>query len=94
MSLKTYTVNVNGNSNGNTITSPFTIEVNRMEYDSVDNELRIHLCTKNGTQCCPNDDIDGVKTYAVPSMSSSKNLDLTNALEADLDTIYGSGNWS
>jgi hypothetical protein len=93
MSKKTYTVTVNGSSNGNVIAQPFTIEVDAMNYDS--NTLIIKTCTKNGSDdVCANDNIASELDFSLPSMSTSKNNDLSNTIEPLLDAAYGVGNWS
>lgn len=92
MAHATYTITVNGNSNGNVIVQPFTIEVLRMEYN--EDALVVDSQTINGSgNNCENDDILNRKGYAFPAMTSSKNTDLANSIEADLTAAYGA-NWS
>ena len=105
MALKTYTITTNGDSKGNVIQQPFTIEVHNMQYrDSGggDTGLFLLVCTMNGSgQTCANSDLEGqgygddgtTKTYALPAMDSSKIADLVATIEVDLTNAYG-GNWS
>lgn len=106
MALKTYTVTVNGASNGNVISQPFTIELHQLSYVSdgtLDAEgnpityMAVSSCTKNGGgNDCANDDIANYNQFALPAMTSSKNADLaaTDSFEDLLDAAYGVGNWS
>lgn len=95
--LKRYTVTVNGTSNGNTIAQPFTIDIHKIGYQSeegYEDNMMVSSCTKNASgDFCENDDIKSVETFELPSMASSKNLDLT-PFEGLLDVAYGVGNWS
>ena len=96
MSLKTYTITQNGSSNGNVIAQPFTIEVCKIEQINVNGveATRVSTCTKNGNgDICDNDDIPAYKDYDLQPMTSSKNNDLVNTLEADLNSAYP-GSWS
>jgi len=93
MAHKTYTINVDGNSEGNVIASPFTINVEELQY--LHDNLVLITSTVNSTGVkCNNDDIAGRLEYDSPAMSSSKNADLTSTIEADLDSAYGQGNWA
>jgi hypothetical protein len=97
MSLKTYTINVDGKSGGNTISSPFTIDVVKMNYTKQDDldSLEIQACTCNGDgDECINDDIPMVGTYDGQIITSSKQNDLSNTFENTLNEKYGPGNWS
>ena len=96
MSLKTYTITQNGSSNGNVIAQPFTINVHKIEQIDANGLLatRVSVCTKNGSgDVCENDDIASSKNYDLQSMGSSKNNDLVNTLEVDLEAAYP-GKWS
>lgn len=93
MAHKTYTINVDGNSEGNVIASPFTINVEELQYLHDNLVLITSTDTGNGTPCT-NSDIAGRIEYDSPAMSSSKNADLTSTIEVDLDNVYGQGNWS
>ena len=96
MALKIYTITKNGKANRNTITQPFTIEVQGMQYldeENEDSQLIITTCTKNGGgTLCINDDIPQKNVYRLPVMTSSKNTDLSE-LETDLEAKYP-GKWS
>lgn len=95
--LKTYTVTTNGDSDGNVIVQPFTIEILNMQYSSEgpEDKLIVTTCTRNGSgNVCENSDIPHYNEFALPGMTSSKNTDLSNSIEGLLDTAYGNGNWS
>ena len=99
MSLKIYTITVDGDDNGNVIAQPFTIEVIQLMHVSemVGEEIiemtKVQVCTKNGTMMCGNTDIPDSNTYDLQQMSSSSNAVLANTIEVALEAAYP-GNWS
>ena len=95
MSLKTYTITMDGNDNGNVITQPFTIEVAQISSlsEGESSLTQVRVCTKNANGQCGNSDIADTKNYALQSMSSSANAVLSNTIEADLEAAYP-GKWS
>ena len=108
MPLKTYTVTATGmKSNGNDLDPPFTVTVPEMAYSKDDNagsdNLIVHTCVRNSSgDICVWDELEaqgynnGRKIYTspAPAMTTSKNNDLSNSLEDDLDLAAGQGNWS
>lgn len=96
MSYRTYTVTDAGVSQGNPISDPHTIEVIGMNYYSNEGVewLEVITCTRNnGGSVCINDVIKTTKNYQLPVITSSKQLDLQNTLEVDLEAAHP-GNWS
>jgi hypothetical protein len=96
MSLKLYTINVAGSSEGNVIPSGFTIDVHQIAHlsEGETEKTQIRVCTKNATTMCNNDDIADTLDYALQAMSSSSNAIFTATIEVTLDAVYGEGNWS
>ena len=95
MSLKTYTITMDGNDNGNVIAQPFTIEVAQVSsLDEGDSSFtQVRVCTKNANGQCGNSDIADTKNYDLQPMSSSMNAALSNTIEQDLEAAYP-GKWS
>ena len=97
MSLKTYTINVAGDDNGNVIAAPFTIEVLQItDYSEEGNSFtQIWSCTKNGSSAaCGNSDIPEKQNYELQGEGVTRAAALTATIEADLDAAYGVGNWT
>ena len=99
MSLKIYTITVDGDDNGNIIAQPFTIEViQTMSYSETVNEeltefTKVQVCTKNGTGMCGNTDIPDSNTYDLQTASKSRTAVLAATIEVDLEAAYP-GAWS
>ena len=95
---------MNGTSNGLVIVSPFTVEVhgiNNYKSDELDCCELITCVKTNGGDPCECDELVALGYYGgrkkiepAFGLASSKQNDLTNSLEADLDAAFGQGNWS
>lgn len=95
MSLKTYTITVDGDDNGNVIAQPFTIDVHQIaSLDEGESSFtQVRVCTKNAIGMCQNSDIPDSNNYALQSMASSSNAVLAATIEVDLEAAYP-GAWS
>ena len=100
MSLKIYTVTVDGNDNRNVIAQPFTIEVHQVgsvsegSGETLSEFTQVRVCTKNAVGMCNNSDIPDSNNYELQTASKSRTAMLTATIEVDLDAVYGSGNWN
>tara|TARA_R110000751_G_scaffold46884_5_gene105092 strand:+ start:2006 stop:2278 length:273 start_codon:yes stop_codon:yes gene_type:complete len=89
--IKIYTITTDGLSNGNVIEAPFEIQVDTMQYST---DLKICACTKNAAGVmCDNDDVSGVLTFELPSMTTGKVTDLAATIEVLLEEVYP-GSWA
>ena len=89
--IKEYTITQNGSSNGNIISAPFKVKVHTIQYSK---KITLGICTCNSQGIdCDNDDLEIIQEFDLPSMSSSKNVDLATTIEVLLEEKYP-GNWS
>ena len=95
MSLKTYTITVDGDDNGNVIAAPFTIDVHQvLSIDEGETSLtQVRVCTKNATMMCGNSDIPDLNNYELVADTLTRIAVLAATIEVDLEAAYP-GAWS
>ena len=89
--IKTYTITIEGLSDGNTISAPFEIVVKTLKYEQ---DLKICAFTINEAgKMCKNDDVKDVLSFDLPEITSNKSGDLASTIEVLLEEVYP-GKWS